>query len=860
MLEAKKINLGILAHVDAGKTTLAEAILYRTGAIARAGRVDHQDAFLDTDETERRRGITIFSKMAQFELGERQMTLVDTPGHEDFGAEMERTLSVLDYALLLISGPDGIQGHTLTLWNLLRRYQIPTFLFINKMDLPGKSPDEIMGELQEQFSGGCCRFGEDILEERILEEAALADEDLLEDYLAGKMPGVDDLRSLVIDRKLFPCWFGSALKMEGVDTLLEGLSQLIGTPLYPEEFAARVFKVTRDTQKNRMTWLKITGGELKVRQEINGEKIDQIRIWSGDAYRQVPSACAGEICAVTGLSAPLAGAGLGAEKEEVIPILEPVTTCQVLLPEEADVHETYLKLMALEEEFPEIHLKWNREAGRIGIQLMGEVQTQILQEMIRSRLGIEVEFGEGAIVYRETITRSVEGVGHFEPLRHYAEVHLLMEPAPRGSGLSFQSACSTDDLDLNWQRLVLTHLEEKKHLGVLTGSELTDVSITLVAGKAHLKHTEGGDFRQAVYRAVRQGLMKTTSLLLEPVYAFTLSIPTECIGRAMTDLERMKAVFTGPIPHGEVSVFEGKAPAALIGSYRLSVVSYTGGRGSLTLSPAGFEPCHNQEEVIEAKHYDPDADTDNPSGSVFCSHGAGIFIPWNEVEEHMHLPAFDTDEEEEEESGGIRLSAPARVSSRIGPVTEDEIKAIFEQTYRTRVEQRRNWNRSKGRTVTHFSSADSPSKPPKKQPPKPEYLLVDGYNIIHAWPELKALAADNLDAARIRLADMLCNYRGYKGMTLILVFDAYKVSGGVRREEVYHNIHIVYTAHAETADAYIERTVHQIGKKGNVTVATSDGAEQVIIFGAGARRMSARELKEELDGMMKTLRSDFLKG
>ncbi len=861
MLEAKKINLGILAHVDAGKTTLAEAILYRTGTIAKAGRVDHQDAFLDTDETERRRGITIFSKMAQFSLGERQMTLVDTPGHEDFSAEMERTLSVLDYALLLISGPDGIQGHTLTLWNLLRRYEIPTFLFINKMDLPGKSPDELMAQLQEQFSPGCCRFGEDILEERILEEAALADEDLLEAYLDGKKPGLEEMRSLVIDRKLFPCWFGSALKLEGVDTLLDGLSQLIATPLYPEEFAARVFKVTRDPQKNRLTWLKVTGGELKVRQEIGGEKIDQIRIWSGDDARQVPSADAGEICAVTGLSGPLSGSGLGAEKEEVIPILEPVTTCQVLLPEEADVHETFLKLTALEEEFPEIHLKWNREAQQISIQLMGEVQTQILQEMIRSRLGLEVGFGEGAIVYKETITRTVEGVGHFEPLRHYAEVHLLMEPAPRGSGLSFQSACSTDDLDLNWQRLVLTHLEEKKHLGVLTGSELTDVSITLVAGKAHLKHTEGGDFRQAVYRAVRQGLMKTTSLLLEPVYAFTLGIPNDCIGRAMTDLERMKAVFTGPIPRGEVSVFEGKAPAVLIGSYRLQVVSYTGGRGSLTLSPAGFEPCHNQEEIIEAKNYRPDADTENPSGSVFCSHGAGIFIPWNEVEEHMHLPAYETDDgEEEEESGGIRLSAPERVASRIGPVTEDEIKAIFEQTYRTRIESRRNWKRTKGKSVTHYSAEDVPWKPAKKQPPKPDYLLVDGYNIIYAWPELKALAQENLDAARIRLADMLCNYQGYKGMTLILVFDAYKVSGGVRREETYHNIHMVYTAHAETADAYIERTVHQIGKKGNVTVATSDGAEQVIIFGAGARRMSARELKSELDGMMTTLRSEYLKG
>lgn len=875
-----KICLGLLAHVDAGKTTLAESILYLTGTIRKAGRVDHQDAFLDTHELERARGITIFSKQAEVTLGEQPVTLLDTPGHVDFSAEMERTLQVLDYAVLVISGADGVQGHVLTLWRLLRRYEIPVFLFINKMDQPGTDRKALMEELQSRLSGRCLWFGEEREKTEFLEDLAMCDEEILERYLeCGTVSDADCVR-LIRERKVFPCYFGSALKLTGVREFLEGMERWMQTPEYPERFGARVYKITRDSQGNRLTCMKVTGGSLQVKQTLRGtfrnsegleeewkEKADQIRIYSGAGFTVVQEAEAGTVCAVTGLTKTFCGQGLGEEQEKILPLLEPVLTYGIQLPPECDVHGTFLKLRQLEEEIPELHLVWDGDAQEIRAQVMGEVQIEILKSLIRERYGIWAEFGSGRIVYKETIAGPVEGVGHFEPLRHYAEVHLLLEPGERGTGMQFDSVCSTDELDLNWQRLILTHLEEKRHRGVLTGSEITDMRITLVAGKAHLKHTEGGDFRQATYRAVRQGLRRAQSILLEPVYEFRLEVPAEQIGRAMTDVRKMQGTFGEPVQEGEMACLTGSAPVSAMRDYQREVTAYTRGCGRLFCSFKGYEPCQNAEAVVEASGYDPDRDTENPAGSVFCAHGAGFVVPWDQVEAYMHLDyAAGLDggrpetvpREEQSRSGGSGRGFSADIPD------EKELMEIFQRTYGSIRQERSGWNRgakrsgrgaesTEGRTRIYGSGKSGDSEG------RAQYLLVDGYNIIFAWQDLKELAQVSLDAARNKLMDILCNYQGYRNMTLILVFDAYQVKGGVGEVQKYHNIYVIYTKEAETADQYIEKTVHEIGKKYDVTVATSDAAEQVIIWGQGAKRISAMGLRQEIRDTCREIQNGYLK-
>lgn len=853
MIETKHLTIGILAHVDAGKTTLAEALLYRSGKLRRLGRVDHRDAFLDTFELERARGITIFSKQAGFPLGDRQVTLLDTPGHVDFSAEMERTLQVLDYAILVISGPDGVQGHVETLWRLLKRYRIPVFIFINKMDQEGTDAAVILTELQTRLDSFCLDFGAAGGQE-FYENLAMCEEEVLDSYLEQGTVSHGDILRLIEERKVFPCFFGSALRLDGVDSFLAGLDTYTECPWYPQAFAARVYKIARDENGNRLTHLKITGGSLKVKSLLSGhdweEKADQIRIYAGSSYQTVPEAGAGMICAVTGLSHTRAGEGLGAEPPAELPLLEPVLTYRIDLPEECDVHRTLLMLRQLEEEIPELHLVWQEQANEIHAQVMGEVQIEVLKSMITERFQISADFSSGSIVYKETIRDAVTGVGHFEPLRHYAEVHLLLEPGEAGSGMQFAAACSEDILDRNWQRLILTHLEERQHRGVLTGAEITDMRITLLTGRAHARHTEGGDFRQATYRAVRQGLMKAESVLLEPVYQFRLEVPQERLGRAMSDIQTMHGSFQGPELNGETAVLTGSAPVAAMSGYQREVVSYTRGRGRLSCTLKGYMPCHNPDEVTAASGYDPEQDSDHPSGSVFCSHGAGFIVPWNRVHEYQHL-----------ESGGRRLETEAEVpvpvpyrrAANTYGATQEELEAIFARTYGPVKRERNRWKR----TVRSYQDGDR-SIPVKNEARQQEYLLVDGYNIIFAWEELKALAQTNIEGARTLLMDILCNYQGYKNMTLILVFDAYKVEGGTGENTMYHNIHVVYTKEAETADQYIEKTVHRIGRKYNVTVATSDALEQIIIMGQGARRMSARELKQEVDSAGREIREEYL--
>ena len=838
-----KLVIGILAHVDAGKTTLSEGLLYTCGRLKKLGRVDHKDAFLDTDPMERERGITIFSKQAILPLEGAEITLLDTPGHADFSAEMERTLQVLDCAILVISGTDGVQGHTHTLWKLLERYGVPTFLFINKMDLAGADRDALLTELKSKLDEGCVDFAAPA--EQIQEQAAVCDEDALERYLEDGALDDGALTALIAKRKLFPCWFGSALKLEGVAEFLQGLEHYAPRPRYGPDFAARVFKISRDSQGARLTWMKITGGSLKVKALLSGpgweEKVDQLRIYSGAKFQAVDEAAAGTVCAVTGLSATAAGEGLGAEAEALPPALEPVLTYQVVLPAGQDPHTALQKLKQLEEEDPQLHLVWNERLGELHVQLMGEVQLEILQRLIAERFGMEVSFGQGGIVYRETIAGAVEGVGHYEPLRHYAEVHLLMEPLPRGSGLVLTSACPQDMLDINWQRLVLTHLAERSHPGVLTGSPITDMKITLVAGRAHLKHTEGGDFRQATYRAVRQGLMEAESILLEPWYNFRLEVPAEQVGRALSDLQRMHGRVEPPETAGDMAVLTGSAPVEQLRDYGREVAAYTRGRGRLSCTSGGYAPCHNQDEVVAAMGYDPERDVENPPGSVFCAHGAGYNVKWDEVKAHAHVDSgLRLGEEPPEEEAAPPRPRP---QSYAGSLEQDkELQAIFERTY-GKVE--RNAFRPQPRPAR--TSLDDKKYSIKAQDRGPEYLLVDGYNIVFAWDELKEVARENLDAARQMLMDILSNYQGFKKNVVILVFDAYKVPRSVQDVTRYHNIYVVYTKEAETADAYIERATYEIGRHHRVRVATSDGAEQLIILGHGALRLSASTFRAEVE-------------
>ena len=896
----KHICVGLLAHVDAGKTTLSEGLLYQCGKIRKLGRVDHGDAFLDTFELERERGITIFSKQAVLNMGDTEVTLLDTPGHVDFSAEMERTLQVLDYAILLVNGADGVQGHTLTLWRLLARYEIPVFLFVNKMDQEGTDRGVLLSDLKKRLDENCLDFDEKRPKEELEEDIAMCGgEELLEQFLERGSIEDEEIRTLIARRKVFPCYFGSALKMTGVEEFLQGVEKYTCTKEYPVDFGAKVYKIARDDQGNRLTYLKITGGTLKVKSiltnkktsgirpvchnghhdEIWEEKVDQIRIYSGARYELVQEAEAGTVCAVTGLTRTYPGQGLGVEEESDMPVLEPVLNYQIQLPPDCDVHQMLRKLKQLEEEEPQLHIVWDEQLGEIHAQLMGEVQIEILRSLIWERFHTAVEFGSGNIVYKETIAQPVEGVGHFEPLRHYAEVHLLMEPGEPGSGLQFFTACSEDVLDRNWQRLILTHLEEKEHRGVLTGSAITDMQITLLTGRAHLKHTEGGDFRQATYRAVRQGLKKARSILLEPYYEYRLEVPSEMIGRAMSDIRKMQGTFQSPEMEGEMSVLAGTVPVSAMRDYQSQVISYTKGRGRLFCSLKGYAPCKNQEEIVETVGYDSERDLDNPTGSVFCAHGAGFVVPWDQVEDYMHLDSgidmqevcrdaeiwyenLISDDVKESVSdgrpsgtavpdGGSGSKKKSGVSYSGSYEEEKELQAIFERTFGPVKREHQAFQKK----VVHAASDSGKYVPHKK--PREEYLLVDGYNIIFAWEDLKELAAVDIHAAQDKLMDILSNYQGYKKCTLILVFDAYKVEGHAEEVIPYHNIHVVYTKEAETADQYIEKTVHKIGRQYQVTVATSDRLEQIIILGQGAQRISAKGLREEIDQASREIRQDW---
>ena len=932
---AKYVCVGLLAHVDAGKTTLSEAILYTTGTTRKLGRVDNRDAYLDTYALERERGITIFSKQAVCQLGDTTVTLLDTPGHVDFSAEMERTLQVLDYAVLVISGADGVQGHTETLWSLLKRYQVPTFLFINKMDQPGTDREALLSELQKRLSESCVDFAllddaDAEVPEEVWETIAMSDEELLERYLESGGIAEEDIRRLIRQRKLFPCYFGSALKLQGVEELLAGLERWMSEEMFagtegwhvvqqeradagsPERtetgasdaaFGAKVFKISRDEQGSRLTHLKITSGSLKVKDFLQEkgkepEKVNQIRIYSGTKYETVNEAVPGMICAVTGPLNTYPGQGIGTEAESELPVLEPVLTYRVELPEECDAHKMLADLKQLEEEEPELHITWNEQAQEIQVQVMGEVQIEVLKSLVAERFGVEIRLDAGSIVYKETITATVEGVGHFEPLRHYAEVHLLMEPGEPGSGLQFSARCSEDFLDRNWQRLILTHLEEKRHRGVLTGSEITDMQITLIAGRAHQKHTEGGDFRQATYRAVRQGLCEAAAegcvQILEPYYAFKLEVPSEYVGRAMTDLERMKGTFEPPEVDGENMVLSGVVPVATMQNYQREVVSYTKGRGRLSCVLQGYFPCHNAVEVVENTRYEAELDLADPTGSVFCAHGAGFVVSWYEVKHYMHIqtgiPVLGEEACADDEGNGWNAAGAGGASDASGWVgsagntgagfgrqsgtsasqtgtrdsragsgsasssfgaDEKELEAIFTRTYG---ESKRKLSYDSGpRQVVYDPGKYGRAK---KEEPVEEYLLVDGYNILYAWDELRELMKVTLDGARHRLMDMLCNYQGYRKYNLIVVFDAYKVAGGVGSAQDYHNIHVVYTKEAETADQYIEKFAHDMGKKHRVTVATSDGLEQVIIRSQGCLLMSANDLEEDMERVSRQIEED----
>lgn len=885
----KKLAVGILAHVDAGKTTLSEAMLYTGGAVRRLGRVDKGDAFLDTYELEKKRGITIFSKQAVLEWGTMHVTLLDTPGHVDFSAEMERTLQVLDYAILVISGTAGVQGHTQTLWRLLNRYQIPAFLFVNKMDLAGDRKEELLEELRKKLDGSIVDFGEEGTD-NFYDHLAVCSEEALDQFLETGRIRQDNIINMIRDRAVFPCFFGSALKLDGIEAFMQGMEQYMVMPNYSSVFGARVFKIARDNQGNRLTYMKITGGSLKVRDTIDEEKVNQIRIYSGEKYEAVQEAAAGTVCAVTGPTGTMPGRGIGLMCASPMPVLEPVLTYRIRLPEGMDAAAMLPKLTGLEEEEPELHISWQEGSKEIHAQIMGEIQMEVLKSMIAERFHVNVEFGGRSIVYKETIQNVVEGVGHFEPLRHYAEVHLLMEPGEPGSGLVFSVNCSEDVLDRNWQRLVMTHLEEKEHRGVLTGSPITDMKITLMSGRAHLKHTEGGDFRQAVYRAVRQGLMQAESKLLEPVYEFRLEVPERLLGRAMTDVERMHGAFEPPETDGEYAVLIGCAPVASMDGYQQEVMAYTGGLGRMTCSLKGYAPCHNEEDVIGALGYDPDSDTENPSGSVFCAHGAGFVVNWEEVPDYMHLESCLLPEYAKRGGSGAggEDTANARRKQKgrkpeAGAESEeiwigtDEIDQILARTFSANKRDKsgvagRRWggrNRPSSAvqggypqnsvlTGSRIAETEAAGRRPAKKTEKREkYLLVDGYNIIFAWEELRELAKENIDSARGKLQDILCNYQGARGCRIIVVFDAYRVQGHATELSEYHNIHVVFTKEAETADQYIEKFAHENAGKYDVTVATSDHLEQIIILGQGCGLISASELEEEIRRVNEQIHQEF---
>lgn len=847
-----KLILGILAHVDAGKTTLSEAMLYAGGQLRKLGRVDHQNAFLDTDVQERERGITIFSKQAVLTLGDVEFTLLDTPGHVDFSSEMERTLQVLDYAVLVISGTDGVQSHTRTLWQLLKRYNVPTFLFVNKMDLDGADRAALLASLQGGLSAACVDFSTE--DGDFLENVAMCSEETLAAYLETGRVETAEIRALIAARKLFPCWFGSALKLDGVEASLRGMARYARVPQYPEEFGAKVYKIGHDAQGARLTYLKVTGGALPVKSVLSGgagdrtwsEKADQLRIYSGGKYRLAETVPAGGVCAVTGLTKTYPGEGLGAEPDTPAPVLDSFLTYQVILPADCEPHTAVQRLRLLEEEDPQLHVVWNEQLRELHVQLMGEVQLEVLQRLLLDRFGMAVTFGPGSIVYRETIEAPVEGMGHFEPLRHYAEVHLLLEPGPRGSGLRFASRLSEDVLDRNWQRLILTHLEERSYPGVLTGSPITDMKISLVAGRAHLKHTEGGDFRQATYRAVRHGLLHAKSILLEPWYTFRLEVPQQHVGRAIADLQRLCAESAPPETAGGNAVITGSAPVSELRGYALEVAAYTRGLGSLACMPAGYRPCHNAAAVIAAIGYDAEHDTENTGDSVFCAHGSGFVVNWREAAAHMHVES------------GLRFDAPEEAAAPDAPAvrtlrpfaSDKELMAIFERTYGPvkrrdlRPQSAVRAEETGGRALWPVPDRDT----------DPEYLLIDGYNILFAWDDLKKTAARDIDTARQILMDRLCNYQSVSRSICILVFDAYRVPRDTADVFRYHNITVVFTKQAETADTYIERATYEIGRKHRVRVATSDFAEQMIVLGHGARRMSASELRIEVDEAENRLR------
>ena len=899
----KKLVVGILAHVDSGKTTLSEAMLYTAGKIRKLGRVDHKDAYLDTDAQERERGITIFSKQAVFTYDGMEITLLDTPGHVDFSAEMERTLQVLDYAILVINGMDGVQSHTDTLWKLLKRYEIPTFIFVNKMDMEGTDKDAVFPNIRKKLDGDCVDFSSGDRDEQI----AMADERLLDTYLDSGMVEVEDIIEAILDRKIFPCFWGSALKLSGVQELLDAMYTYMVMPAYNAEFGGRIFKISRDAKGERLTYMKVTGGSLKCREQIEGTegKVNQIRIYSGARYETVEEASAGTVCAVTGLGETSAGQGVGCEQENVFAGLEPVLSYKVSYPEDKDAVVVLRDIRQLEEEEPELHVEFAQETGEIFVKVMGQVQLQVLTQIIKDRFGYLISFGMGRIIYKETLAGPVMGVGHFEPLRHYAEVHLLMEPLEPGSGMQFDTICSEDVLDKNWQRLILTHLEEKEYRGVLTGAPITDMKITVTAGRAHQKHTEGGDFRQATYRAVRQGLMMGECRLLEPVYAFRLEIPTEMTGRAMNDITRMHGRFAQPEIEGEMSILTGTAPVATMQEYQQDVTAYTRGQGKLSCTLQGYEPCHNEDEVLAASTYDPEFDMANPASSVFCAHGAGYIVDWYDVYDMMHVkedPGFAlagmedvlrniTSEPTEADEDNRKRMARERQDAGVPVYDEKELEDIFVRTYGSNSRGNAAYNKAgfnrynkgvseadwyvkkaaghgKSKTVgaqtlsAGSKTADTGIARPgayRKQKGEKEYLLVDGYNVIFAWDDLKALAAVNIDSARDKLIDIMSNYQGYVGCELILVFDAYKVKQNPGSITKHGNIHVVYTKEAETADMYIEKTTHELGRKYKVTVASSDGLEQLIIMGQGALRMSSRGLREEVERVNQILRNDYLK-
>ncbi len=842
----KRLTTGIMAHVDAGKTTLTEAMLYLTGNIRHLGRVDHGDAFLDTQELERERGITIYAKQAILRRGDLELTLVDTPGHVDFSAETERALQVLDCAILVVSAADGVQGHTETLWQLLEEAGVPVFLFVNKMDQPNEGKAAILKQLEGRLGHGFVDMADP---DARGEGAALCSEELMERYLSGEEFTQEELAALVVQRQLFPVYFGSALQVEGVEELLDGIEAYTLEPEWPQDFGARVFKITRDERGERLTWLKVTGGQLRVREVLHGpnweEKVNQIRLYSGAKFTAVDVAPAGTVCAVTGLTRTTAGEGLGAEENWTGPRLEPVLSYQVIPPEGVDASTLLERLRRLEEEDPQLQVEWEPHAEQVRVKLMGQVHREVLERELRRRFDLDVTFGPGSIVYLETLSKPVEGVGHFEPLRHYAEVHLLLEPLERGAGLQIDTVCSEDVLDGNWQRLILTHLVERQHVGVLTGSPITDLKLTLLTGKGHLKHTEGGDFRQATYRAIRQGLMMGETILLEPWYTFRLEVPGESVGRAMTDVQRMCGEFEGPQMRGETAVLTGSLPVSEVGDYWSQVAAYTQGRGRFSCRLDGYRPCHNTQQVVEERGYDPDRDVDNPSGSVFCDHGAGVHVPWNEVRSHMHVDSGWLPEEERARKAQPAPQFQRGYASQVA--LDKELEEIFARTY----------GAVKPRAFHSVKATTKPKERPwkgLKQRTGKDYLLVDGYNIIHAWEDLSALAREDLDGARAKLIDLLRNYQSWRGCQVIVVFDAYKVKGGKGAVEQLGDLYVVYTKEAETADMYIERTTYQLSRDNRVRVATSDGLEQMIIMGHGAQRMSAAELKYETDQVMAQIR------